>query len=436
MVLTGVVACQAYLYGPSLLGERIFLPLDLLGRGSIYLSQENATTPVTSNRALFDLVLSYEPARQFAASEVRAGRLPLWDPHYFAGAPFVVWATYSPFSLPSYLFPSPVTLAWVQLAKALVAALGAYLFFRRVLGVGYWPATFGAWAWPNSAYLVFWAGFPSSFVVAWLPWILLATDATVRRPTGRAGPALAGLTTLAILAGQADIAALVLLCAGLYALWCLVDVYGRPRRPRAALRAVATLAAAFSLGAAAASVYSLPLLEYMQTGVRTQEDLSRGEERPPEGLRALPELVLPNVYGALQEGSKRLGPGTRLENASATYVGILATLLLAPLGWCVKRERSRNVFWALLAFFSLGWALDIPGLVSLLRLPGVSLLSYNRFVFAAAFVFLIWAVLGLDLLGKRMPLQRATTRRSRCTSSRWRSRSASWARSIRTRSAP
>ena len=55
------------------------------------------------------------------AAEFRAGRLPLWDPFSFAGAPFAHFGKYCPLYLIYYLFPSPVSLAWIQLLKSVIA---------------------------------------------------------------------------------------------------------------------------------------------------------------------------------------------------------------------------------------------------------------------------------------------------------------------------
>ena len=46
----------------------------------------------------------------------------------------------------------------------------------------------------------------------------------------------------------------------------------------------------------------------------------------------------------------------------------------------------------------LSWSLDVPGMVQLLRLPGLNLMSHNRFVFVTAFAILILAAAGLNAL--------------------------------------
>jgi hypothetical protein len=46
----------------------------------------------------------------------------------------------------------------------------------------------------------------------------------------------------------------------------------------------------------------------------------------------------------------------------------------------------------------MSWSLNLPGLVQLLRMPGLNLMSHNRFVFVTAFALLILAAAGLDAL--------------------------------------
>ena len=181
--------------------------------------------------AAMDLVLLMEPQRRFAAAEVAAGRLPMWAPYDFAGAPFI-WPKFSPFLALEYCTKSPVVLAWGALAAALVAGLGAYGFFRRALAVGFWPAAICAWCYPLTAFFIFWQGYPTDLAVYWLPWLLLAVEGTVRGR--RLAPAGLGVVTgLVLVSGHLDVAGQVLLGSGLYGLWRLVciDTLGGPESP-------------------------------------------------------------------------------------------------------------------------------------------------------------------------------------------------------------
>src|SRR6266516_4589412 len=86
IVLTGIVLGQAILYGPSLIGRKVLLPMDILAMPGVYLPQTPEVTRIEEqNRFLGDMIYVDEPARRFALSEVHAGRLPMWAPYQFAG---------------------------------------------------------------------------------------------------------------------------------------------------------------------------------------------------------------------------------------------------------------------------------------------------------------------------------------------------------------
>ena len=289
-ILAGIVSGQAVLYGPSLLGAKVLLPVDILAGAGIYLPRTPEVKSIQiQNIYLSDLIYVFEPARRFAAAELRAGRLPMWAPYQYAGAPFVA-PMYSPFLALEYLTSSPVVLAWGQLLAALVAGLGAYLFFRRTLEVGFWPAAFAAWCYPLTGFFVFWQGYPTGLSVYWLPWLLLAVHQIARRSNrseqprndqpshGEAGSsrrlhirsmgarafapgALAVFTCLVLISGHIDVAGQVLLISGFYGLWCLYDAQPKAWFGSQARKTAMTLVVGWTLGLMLAAPHLLPLLE-------------------------------------------------------------------------------------------------------------------------------------------------------------------------------
>ena len=89
ILLAGLILGQAVLYGPSLVGQKVLLPLDILASPNIYLPQTPETSRIQPhNFILSDLIFQCEPQRRFALAEFRAGRLPMWTPYQFAGTPF------------------------------------------------------------------------------------------------------------------------------------------------------------------------------------------------------------------------------------------------------------------------------------------------------------------------------------------------------------
>jgi hypothetical protein len=421
VMLAGIVLGQCVLYGPSLIGRKILLPLDILAQPSIYLPQTPEVRQIElHNRYQSDLIYVAEPFRRFAVSEIAAGRLPMWTPWNYAGAPFF-WPKFSPFLALESCTASPIVLAWAQLFIAVVAGLGAYIFCRRVLALSFWPAAIAAWCYPLTGFFVFWQGYPTCLPVVWLPWLLVAVHKTLRGTSVLAPIGLSALTCLVLISGQLDIAAQVLLGSGLYAAWCLLDVYRkgcpedvlpgdanweltapilptRQRPLRKAAAGIARLSAGWALGFLLAAPYLLPVLEYSHTGARMARRTTGQEERPPVGVSALPQIVVPDIYGASQADSVRFDKVVQSESSAAAYTGVLATLLLAPLAWCSRRHRSATAFFALLAVFSLSWCLNIPGFVQLLRLPGLNMMSHNRLVFLASFAILAMATIGLEAL--------------------------------------
>jgi hypothetical protein len=400
IVLMGLVAGQFLLYGPSLSGQKVLLPLDILAQANFYIPNrvENpnsyAHDPIRS-----DLMLQFEPDRRFAASELKQGRFPFWTPGQYGGVPFI-WPKYSPFFSLTCLTESPGLIAWAQLLEALVAGLGAGYFARCVLRVGFWPATLIAWCYPMTGFFILWQGYPTCAAVYWLPWLLAATDRTARLKKFGA-PTVAVVTGLVLVSGHIDVAAQTLFVAGLYAFWCLWDEYRQKLFGHAGGKAALFLLAGWGLGLALGAPQVIPVLEYSQSGERMEERAMGLEERPPVGIMALPQVVLPDMYGATMEGSPPLFPKGESylpETTSAAYAGLLATLVAAPLAWFSWRHRSAVIFWTVLALAGLSWCLNVPGLVQLLRLPGLKLMSHNRLVFATSFAILVLAAIGLEAL--------------------------------------
>ena len=398
IVLVGIVVGQVILYGPSLSGRKILLPLDILEEPYVYLpmSPETRQNP-PHDRALIDLVVQWELARQQAVSELHAGHFPMWTANQYAGAP-VIWPKFSPFLLLNYSVATPNILAWTQLFAAMVAGLGAYLFCRRVLAVSFWAAAIPAWCYPLTGFFVFWQGYPTCGAVYWFPWLLLMVDRTVRGTSLFAPLGLSVMTGLTLVSGALDVAGQVLLISGLYAIWCWLDAYGRHYFRRQAQRAIILVGTGWFFGFLLAAPYLLPLVEYAQTGARMERRSAGDEERPPTGLSALPQTVLPDMYGTTQSGSLRITKSNQIESSAAAYTGVLATLFVAPLAWCSRRHRSINILWYVLVFFALSWCLNVPGFVSILRLPGLNMMSHNRLVFAASFAIIAMTAVGLDVL--------------------------------------
>ena len=340
IILAGIILGQAVLYGPSLAGWKLLLPLDILTGPNVYLPQAPGTAAIRPHDdQLSDLVYLGEPARRFAAREVHAGRLPIWTPYYFAGTPFN-WPILSPFHALQCSTESPVIVAWTQLLAAIVAGLGAGAFCRRVLRVSFWPAGIRGVVLSADGVFHFLAGIDGQ------PRRPLAALAAVWLWTGRFGADIRRRRWLSLLSRgfgccqRTDWMSAARCCwyLGLYALWCLWDVYRRRFFQRAVAKRVLTLGLA-QLGRGFDVVGSARFAVAgvcKDKGPAWSSRLEVSEARPPLGLRALPQVVLPNMYGSTERGSAGAAVESDIpnlpESTGAAYTGLLATLLGGPLG--------------------------------------------------------------------------------------------------------
>jgi hypothetical protein len=465
VVAAGIVVGQMFLYGSSLLGQKILLPIDQLSSPGMYTPNPNGTKPCfPHNHMRSDLILVYEPLRHYMAEEMTAGRWPLWTPDQYGGTP-MPFGKYSPMWVLRASVRSPVVVAWLQLLVSLSIGFGTYAFCRHALQVSFWPAAVAAWCYPLTGFFIFWEGYSLAWVAGWLPWLLWAIDRTIRRPGGWGGFAIALFTYLIVADRQLDISGQVLMASGIWAVWQLFDEYGWHRfAPRwvasggghnsdvfaraiydvrailrgwllglrsffasgAVWRRVLALVAGWAFGFLLAAPCLLPTLEYAKTGIRMRQRGSGDEERPPVGLAALPQIVLPDMYGSTQIGylwmppvetlppanlkpgerwEPRLLEGNQLESPSAAYSGLVATLFVAPLAWFSRRHRARNIFLTALGVFGLCWCLDVAWVVALLRLPGLNMMSHNRLVFITSLCVVGMMAIGLEVLRHERPVR-------------------------------
>jgi hypothetical protein len=413
LLWAGWLIPQFILLGPALIGRTVDLPVDLLvphawgnWSGRLYLptTKENLAIPVRHGNELGDLVVQIPPAREFVVRELRAGRLPTWNPNNYGGVPIVGWG-WSPFELPYYLVPSPVAIAWISLLQSLTIGLGMWLFLRNSLQLSFPAAAIASWCAPLAGFMTLWHGFATPAAACWLPWLFLAIDATVKKPAGWGLVGIALLTAFVLLGGHIGVAGLVLVTTGFYALWRLVE--SAATQWRRVGSAATAIAAGWLLGFAVSAAVLLPFFDYVATGARVESQLEGLEERPPQGWKALPALLRPDVYGG---GTRAKGLNIAIvplvESSSCAYAGLLAALWLAPLAWSHRGLRGQAIFWTLLALVTLAWTLNLPGIVDLLRsrpLRPLAPLSYNRWTFAASQAILILAAIGLDSLGRGWP---------------------------------
>lgn len=415
----------------SLFTGEVFLPTRLLGHVAPYSAVVPAEELPPWNPLRWDGIAQFYPWRHFAATTIRAGSLPLWNPYQFTGTPFVAnsqSAVFYPGNLVFYLFTTATAFGLNALLHLTLCGWFTYLLLRRLKcsefasllsGVIY---TFGAWQ-------VAWLPLPTFLATScWFPLLLRQIHILVRHeqriPTSQAWRSAMGLGAIVgvmLLAGHLQIAFYGLLAGTLWAMALLVEAKkegGWASFGRCLLRCVLAL----GIGFCVAMPQMLPSLELSRVSHRVGKPSSEGYRLyteyalPPAGLST---LLLPEFFGNdyTQENSywgfyTRHGSEGQTEavrhNAAETanYVGVLPLLLAGLALWRGARgkERDKRVqFWGLMALLALLMALGTPvNSLFYFGVPGFGQSgSPGRVLVLWLLSVAILAGLGLDSLVKR-----------------------------------
>lgn len=236
-----------------------------------------------SGKALFwgTPLLQFVPWREFAFETLRNGHVPLWNPLVGMGAPLIANYQSALFYPPNILlfFTGPV---WGQGLLVLVHVVWAgmgMIYLARKLGFGLMAQTIAGLAFSLSGYHIARAGFLSiNAAVAWLPWLIAATELVVRE-VGESGfrqrairpiLALALVLTMQWLAGHAQTAWYSLLLMVCWSLWRGVQ----RRKWEGILASLGAPLIAGALAFALSAIQLIPVLEYLALSQRAT-DLNR-----------------------------------------------------------------------------------------------------------------------------------------------------------------
>ncbi|MFN9441124.1 MAG: hypothetical protein ACK53T_06695 [Planctomycetota bacterium] len=419
---------------PSVSGARDFVPYALAQYPPLAAALTDAQAAAAADGANTDVTevpVWFLPEVELAQRELRAGRLPTWDPHARFGAPLhahgLIGLCYPPNWL-ALLAPEParalVYVAWVNLA------LGGLLAFGLLRAVGL--STLGAWlgallfelSGPMAANAFFWMRLGA---YVWLPGVLWAAHATAAAARLRARHVAAFASAFAMpwLAGFPPFAATTTLLGLLYAGWRALDRW-RHDGPRAGRGAAGRLLLGCALGGLLALPQVLPSLQFFPHSARPTKPAWQDLADQPFERYGLLGFVLPdaighpsakvdvpygpqNVLGLLHTTRTQPDGKAALPNWNWTEYAVFVSqfgLLLALVGALAGRGRGRGFAagaWLLCAAL----ALFAPGARALFLLPLVENVWPMRWL-APATLFVAWlAAIGLDRLraaGRALPL--------------------------------
>ena len=124
----------------------------------------------------WDALGQYFPWRTFAARQLQAGQIPLWNPYQFAGTPFLAngqSAVFYPLSAPFWFFDVARAFGISAWLHSLLACFGSY-FLSQHWKLSRQSSLLAAVAFGFCGYLTFWVTLPTlSNTASWLPLLIL-----------------------------------------------------------------------------------------------------------------------------------------------------------------------------------------------------------------------------------------------------------------------
>ncbi|MFQ5811578.1 MAG: oligosaccharide flippase family protein [Anaerolineae bacterium] len=400
-------------FWPVIFGGQTLLPADNLFTFEPWRSfADEFDISVPHNELLNDLILENYAWKLFTVQSIKARQIPLWNPHIFAGLPFLAAGQHSalyPFSVLFYVLPIARAYGYFTVLQLFLASLFAFIY-ARIIGLGRLGAAVTAITYMFSAFMVVSVVFTMIIAAAaWLPLLLAMIELIVKKVgenRGDASPPLLyvvfGAVALGfqLLAGHIEISYYVLLVMAFYAairLWQLARV-GKS----AAGRALFWLMVMVVLGLALGAVQLIPLYELVSRSFRQSSASYQQVVGWAYPLRRLIAFLVPDFFGNPSHHSyldvfgrqavtvTRDYYGNPISNIywgiknyveGGSYLGILP-LLLALVAIFRRRNKYTWIF-AGLAAISLAFVFGTP-LYALLfyLLPGIKQLhSPFRWIF-------------------------------------------------------
>jgi len=319
-----------------------------------------------------DPLVSYYPQRAVAAEIVKGGDIPLWNPYYLGGVPFLATEPWGAFFYPLhaiyYLLPPSQAFGYSACLHLFLASLFAYWYLRSIQ-VERLGALFGAIALGfGGFFLVNLMWLPIVCTAAWAPLVFACFECYWRRRRWTHAILMALAIAMCLLAGYPITFVFIMFGFALYvAARVGLSLRERGGPAREIAKPVVVAVVAVVAGVLLSAVQLLPTYEASQFAERVHLPY---EERidPGRSPVALATALVPDVFGNPADPAtpswsyEQFGKGVPVNYAPPNiYTGILPLILGT---WALTNERNRYTlfFWALAAL-SISIFLDFPGLV-------------------------------------------------------------------------
>jgi hypothetical protein len=384
-----------------------------------------------------DAAYLYQDYYTMASREVRAGRMPLWNPYILMGVPFHASLQ------PAMFYPLRWPLFWMDYAPGMVFAIclhyflgaaAAYMFVRVAMGVGPLAGLIGAMSITFGGFSLGHASHPNYFLsYPWFFGTLLCVWLAARRRQWRWAVPAGACLGLMMLVGSVHLLLVLGVILGTIALYhtifAVIDWVRAAGAPRArgdgaavpsagwrdAARPLGVVAAALLLGAAIGAVQLWPAYGLYKASSRGQAGGTSRQEQNwhwnyitagSASLTRMPlQMVMPSYYGDM-----RLGYWGEISHDEMAHYAGVASLLLAAIG--VFSLGRRRHAWAIVAIGAVGLCLAAARTLPFYRvaydlLPPFHSLRYpTRIAWGLDIAISCLAAVGAQRLFSRSPSDR------------------------------
>ena len=409
---------------PCVFGNRTFVPYDTAEYppASIALTQaQQQALRSGTNHDVTEVPVWFLPEFGIARDELRAGRLPTWDPHPRGGAPMHAHGLLGLCYPPNWLAitadePSARLgwLAWISLTIGGLLAFGLLRHAQLSLVAAWFGATLFQLGAPMAANGFFWMRLAS---LVWLPGVLWSLQVLAEGNRLRCGPLAAFAVTFAMpwLAGFPPFASTTAVIAGCMWVRLVAERLGRDGS-RAARQLAVRLTIGFLLGGLLTLPQVLPSLLFFPESARTIEPSLSKIQLSRFDTYGLFGYLLPDAFGhptadaVLPYGKSPLclwlcdrlddqGRGALSNYNYTEYSVFFGTFGLLLAGYGIVRGRGHRRWFLILVLILLaGLALMVPGFHLLYLLPVIKNVWPMRWLAPAALPLAWLAAIGLDKL--------------------------------------
>jgi uncharacterized membrane protein YfhO len=289
----------------------------------------------------FDTIRQLYPWRTFAIQEIKAGRLPMWNPYNFTGSPLLAnnqSQIFYPLTILYFILPQ--TIAWTILImlQPFLATLFTFLYLKQ-LKLNSCASLFGAVTFGFCLFMTVFLEYNTiGHVILWLPLLLFSIHAYQETKKIRFITIFIFALTSAIVAGHLQLTATVIAFTLLYAF--VANTWFKKERKTFLLFAIAVV-----IGIAIASAQLIPTIELSSLSARSKHSYKELTQQLLIQPQQIFMLISQDIFG---------NPATRNYKFSDSYpakalsIGILPLFFVLFISFQKKRSRLIHFYLAVI----------------------------------------------------------------------------------------